>query len=169
MRHLFVVFGKHFVLGNCRLAPRAPWHGVPPLVNPPFFKTDFEEVPDHIVIFIAHRVVGTVPVHKVTQALTLLCLDCAKLPHPGFTELDKFCYRSFFVSRHKVFNILFCTDPEFLFDFHFYPKTLTVKAVLKTLSVPPHGPEALPKVFVCAAPRVVDSHGVVSGNRAIEE
>ena len=54
-------------------------------------------------------------------------------------------------------------------DLHLDPEALAVKAVLVAQLVAGHREEALKGIFVGAAPGVVHAHGVIGGDRPVEE
>jgi hypothetical protein len=59
--------------------------------------------------------------------------------------------------------------PSSLLDVDFHPEALAVEAILPAFVLALHGVVALVEVFVGAAPGVVDAHGVVGGDGAVDE
>src|SRR3989339_1097395 len=75
MRYFFIILCQDLMLGDSGFATRTPRNNVTALVNPSFFMTYLENMPDHIIILIRHGVVGMIPIHEVSKPLTLLGLD----------------------------------------------------------------------------------------------
>ncbi len=69
----------------------------------------------------------------------------------------------------ELFDGTFGTEAELLFDFDFDPEALAVESILVTEIAAIHGPVALEGVFVGAAPGVVDAHGIVGRDGAVEK
>ena len=60
-------------------------------------------------------------------------------------------------------------ESQLLFDFDFHPQSLAVETVLESLVMAGHRKEPLVRVFVGAAPSMVNSHGVIGGDRTVEK
>jgi len=60
-------------------------------------------------------------------------------------------------------------EAEALFDVDFDPETLAVESVLPAFVFALHGVVTLVKVFVGAAPGVVNAHGVVGGDGTVDK
>src|SRR3989344_6131146 len=123
--------------------------------------TNFEEIPDGIVIFIRRCVIGVVPVHKIAKTLALFGLDLRIFFETLFAKINKLIYA-------KFFNIFFVFKTKFFFDFDFDPKALFVKTVLKSLLVPLHIKKALPEILVSSAPSMVNTHRIIGSNGAVK-
>src|SRR3989344_3352035 len=157
------------MLRDCCFATRTPRDTIMPFINPTFFVYNFEEVPNCIVIFIGHGVVGVIPVHKIPKPFALLRLNCAEFEDSLLTKLNEFCNTCFFISRNEILNIFFVSDTKFLLYLYFYPQPLTIKTVLKALFVPSHVPESLPEIFVGPSPAMMNTHGIVGCNRSVKK
>jgi hypothetical protein len=105
---------------------------------------------------------GVIPIHPVAQANGLSALNSRVLQHPGLAQLHE-------IGHAEGLNVALALEAEFLLDLHLHPQALTVKALLVAHLTPAHGPEAVPQVLVGAPPAVVDTHGVVGGDGAINE
>jgi hypothetical protein len=69
----------------------------------------------------------------------------------------------------KILDVLFGIETGFFFNFNFNPKTLAVKAVLEPLGETPGVFITLKQIFESPAAGVVDTHGIVGGDGAINE
>ena len=67
------------------------------------------------------------------------------------------------------FDLAFGTESKLFFDFDFNPQSLAVKAILVAQVSTIHGPIALKRVLVRAAPGMVDAHGVIGRDGSIEK
>ena len=81
---------------------------------------------------------------------------------------------SAFALVDKVIDAVFINgglgaEPQLFFDFDFDPQALAVETVLVSQVVACHREEALVRVFVGAAPGVVNSHRVIRGDGAVEK
>ena len=106
--------------------------------------------------------VRVVPLHEVSEALGLSGDDVGEVIDACFAFVDELAYA---VGLDLVLGF----EAFFLFDFDFDPETLTVVSVLEALAVALHVSEAQEEVFVGSSPCVVDAHGVVCGDGAIDE
>ena len=105
---------------------------------------------------------GVVPIHPVSQADRLLGLPGREGENPLFAGVGE-------LVDAKVGDRVLGAEAEFLFHLDFHPQPLAVKAVLVPQFAARHGEVALIGVFVGATPGVVDAHGVVGGDRPVEE
>ena len=89
-------------------------------------------------------------------------LYASVLEYPGFA----FAHEGI---QPVCFNICFGSEAFFFLDFHFNPQALAVKAILVAQFAAAHGPKAVVEIFIGASPAVMDAHGVVGGNRPVDE
>lgn len=108
------------------------------------------------------KLIGVVPVHPVTESLRLFGLSSRKPEDSAFTFVDEVVDTEFMDSG-------FCSESQLLFDFDLYPEPLTVEPVLESLIMSGHRKEPLVRIFVRAAPGVMNSHGVIGGDRTVEK
>src|SRR5690606_31216353 len=162
MRALLVTLGDDLVLGEAGAAARAPGHDVIALVDPAAFVADLQEMPDGVVDLIRHRDVAIVPVHEVREALGLLDDACGVGAHPFLAALAE-------LRDAEFLDLALVLDPELFLDLDLHPQALGVEAVLETLFLAQHVVVALEHVLVRPAPGMVYAHGVVRGDRAIDE
>ena len=90
MNNFIVVLSEHFVLADGGFTTRTPGYRFLAFVEPTVLMTGMDEMPDHVVVGIAHGEVGIVPVHEITQALRLLSLNVRIFLNPVFAFLDEF-------------------------------------------------------------------------------
>ena len=121
-----------------------------------------EEEPDRIVVLVRHREVGVVPVHPIPKANGLVGLHCRKAPHSLLARFDKSI-------NPERFDIALRGESLFLFDFDFNPQPLAVEALLEPQLVALHRLEAIEQVFVCPAPRMMDTHRAIRRDRPVNE
>ena len=159
---LLVALGDDLVLGQPGAAAGAPRHHVGALVDPPALVADLQEVPDCVVVLVGHRVVRVIPLHPVSQPDRLLRLFGGEPPYALLAELDE-------PVDAEVFNLTLVVELELLLDLDLDPQSLAVKAVLVALLETPHRLVALEHVLVCAAPGVVNPHGVVGRDGPVDE
>ena len=76
------------------------------------------------------------------------------------TKLNKF--------GNSNFSMSFCFETQFFFYLDFYPKPLTIKAVLISLLITLHGLNLCHKSLY-ALPSMVNTHWIIGGDRAIHE
>ena len=162
MDDLLVALGDDLVLGQAGAAARAPRHHVGALVHPSALVADLQEVPDGVVVLVGHRVVRVVPLHPVAQPHRLLGLLGGEPPDALLAELDE-------PVDAEVFDLALVVELQLLLYLDLDPQPLSVEAVLVALLIPPHGLVALEHVLVGAAPGVVDAHGVVGRDWAVDE
>ena len=103
-----------------------------------------------------------IPFHPVAEPLRLFRLTCSKPQNTTFTFVHKVVDAIFIHSR-------FCSESQLLFNFHLNPQSLAVKSILVTLVMPRHGKETLVRIFVGPAPGVMDAHGVIGSDRAVQK
>src|SRR5258708_3226453 len=102
------------------------------------------------------------PIHPIAQADGLLALTFGKFEDALFTTLHELVYAI-------RFDIELGCHAKFLFDFNLDPEALTVKAVLIALLVTLHRFDTLVQVFISASPGMMNPHGVIRGDRTIQE
>ncbi len=108
------------------------------------------------------KLIGVVPVHPVTESLRLFGLSSRKPEDSAFAFVHE-------VVDTKFMDGGFRSKSQLLFDFDFHPQSLAVETVLETLIMAGHRKEPLIRVFVSAAPGVMDSHGVIGGDGTVEK
>ena len=119
-------------------------------------------MPDRVVIFGRLRVVGIVPIHEVAESFGLLGYTCSEAIDSLAAFFDEFAYA-------ERFDVALRLEAHLFFDFDFDPKTLSVESVLETLFIALHVAEPEEEVFVRSTPSVVNTHGVVGGDRTVDE
>ena len=159
---LLVTLGHDLLLGQAGAAPRAPGHHVRALVDPAALAAHLQEVPDRVVVLVGHREVRVVPVHPVAQPDRLPGLDVGVLSDAGLAQLHE-------PLDAELLDVALRFEAQLLLDLHLDPQPLAVEAVLVALAEPLHRLVALEQVLVGAAPGVVDAHGVVRGDRTVDE
>ena len=162
MDYLYVALRDDFVLGQSCAAAGAPGHYVSALVDQALLVARLEEVPDHVVVLVGLGVVGVVPVHPVSKPFGLLGYRIGESVNSSLAQIDE-------LADPKTFDVSFGSEAKLFFDFYFYPEPLPVISVLKPLLVALHIPEPQEEVFIRTAPGVVDSHGVVGRDGAVDE
>ena len=162
MGPILVALGDDLVLGDTGAAAWAPGHDIVPLVDPAALMAGLQEMPDRVVVFVRHRVVGVVPVHPVAEPDRLVGDPFRVFPDSFLAAIDK-------LGDAIRFDIAFALETEFLFDFDLDPEALAVKPVLEALLLAEHGVIALEEILVGSAPGVVDTHRVVGGDGTIDE
>ena len=118
-------------------------------------------MPNSIIIFIRHGIVGIFPIHPLPKSYRLLCLYRRIFHYPFFTFLDKLIYAI-------GFNIFFSFKTKFFFNFYLNPKALAIKTILISFIKPLHGFVPLAQVFIRSAPSMVNTHGIISSNWTIQ-
>ena len=83
-------------------------------------------MPDIEIVCLGIGVVGVIPVHKHAQTFGLVGLESGILIDSGQTGFGK-------IFQSKLFDIFFGVKTGFLFNLNFNPKSLAVKAILKSL------------------------------------
>src|SRR3990167_7963478 len=119
-------------------------------------------MPDRVIIFIAHCVIGIIPVHEISQVLTLLDLNFGELLNPFFTFSNK-------LGNAVFFNVFFTLKSKFFFYLDFNPKALTIKPVLESFFIPLHIPKPLQQILVSSTPAVMNPHWIIGRNRAVKK
>ncbi len=108
------------------------------------------------------KLIGVVPVHPVTESLRLFGLSSRKPEDATFAFVDK-------VVDAKFMDGGFRAESQLLFNFHLDPQSLAVETVLESLIMAGHRKEPLVRVFVRAAPGMVNAHRVVGGDGTVEK
>ncbi|MBA7714040.1 hypothetical protein ES703_123054 [subsurface metagenome] len=150
------------MLADARAAPGTPGHAVLALLEPAPLVNLFKETPDGVIILIGHGVVGVVPVHPVAQADGLLRLDLRVLAHTLLAAINELFHA-------EGFNVPLGSKPQLALLLHLDPQPLAVEAVLVAEFVALHGMVTVENVFIGAAPGMVHTHGVIGGDRAVQE
>ena len=88
--------------------------------------------------------------------------DGGELAHPLLAQLDE-------PIDAVGLDVPLGGETQLLLHLHLYPEALAVEAVLVALLEALHGLVALVQVLVGASPCVVDAHGVVGGDGAVDE
>ena len=153
---------NQLVLREAGAAADAPRHRAPALVKPALLVTPLQEVPNMLDIGIVHGVVRVVPVHPLAEPDGLLRLHAGEM-------LDALAALAGEVIEAEFFDFMLRIETEVAFDLHFQPKSLAIETVLVALHVTLHGFKALVDIFVGASPRVVNAHGIIGGNGAVNE
>ena len=108
------------------------------------------------------KLIGVVPVHPVTESLRLFGLSSRKPEDATFAFVDK-------VVDAKFMDGGFRAESQLLFNFHLDPQSLAVETVLESLIMAGHRKKPLVRVFVRAAPGMVNAHRVVGGDGTVEK
>src|SRR6266571_8010340 len=143
-------------------AARTPVHHVMAAVQPTPFVARFDDAPDGVVVLVGHREVRITPIHPLAETDALFGDDSGELQNAIFAALIEF-------GDAVLLDIAFAAESELFFDFDFYPEALAIKTVLPALIEAVHGFIALVQVLVGAAPGVMNGHGVVGGDRPVNE
>src|SRR5262245_3023011 len=102
------------------------------------------------------------PVHPLTELPRLLRLD-------GREVLDALAAGPSEAGEAERLDLSLRVEAQRLLDFDLDPEPLAIETVLEPLLVAAQGLVALDHVLVGAAPRVMDTHGIVRGDRPVEE
>jgi hypothetical protein len=157
-----LVGADQLVLGDGRPAARAPDVRTVPHVEPAALVHVLQEAPDVLDVRVRERVVVVVPVHPHSEPFGLLRDDLGVLGHGLLALLRE--------GREPVLlDLGLRVEAEHALDVHLDPKALAVEAVLVALVEPLQGLVALKDVLERPAPAVVDAHGVVRSDRAVDE
>ena len=103
-----------------------------------------------------------VPVHPVAEPDALLGLAGGERQHPLLAQAHE-------LGDPVRLDVALGGEAEVALDVDLDPQALAVEAVLVPLVLAQHRVEPLVEVLVRAAPRVVDAHRVVGGDRPVEE
>src|SRR5712692_2864936 len=95
-------------------------------------------------------------------------------PHRLLPDLRRVRQDTLFAEVHErphaeLLDVALAAESQVAFDVHFDPKALAVEAILVALSEPAHRLVALKEILIGPPPGVVHPHGVVGGDRAIQE
>ncbi len=162
MRAVLIAFGDDLMFGDAGAAPRAPGHGIVPLIDPATIVTLFQEVPDGVVVLVGHGEVRVVPIHPVAKPDRLFGDPAGVLPDPLLAAIDE-------LGDAIGFDIALRFQSQLFFDFDLHPEALAVEPVLIALFLAEHCLEPLKEILVCAAPSVVHAHGIIGGDRTVDE
>ena len=110
----------------------------------------------------AQQLGRVVPVHPVAEPDGLLGLAGGEREHPLLAQAHE-------LGDAVRLDVALAREAEVALDVDLDPQALAVEAVLVALVLAQHRVEALVQVLVRAAPRVVDAHRVVGGDRPVEE
>ncbi len=149
-------------VGDASGAAGAPGHHVVAAIDPAALPAGLEEAPDGVVVLVREGVVGVVPIHPLAEADGLLRDAVGETEHALFALLNEGG------DAHR-FDVALAGEAELFLGLDLHPEALAVEAVLVALLVAAHGVEALPEIFVGAAPGVMDAHGVVGRHGAVHE
>ena len=118
--YVFVAL-RHFVRRKRRSATRTIRNDFMSLIKQTFFGNGFERPPHRFDIIVVIGDVRMLHIHPVTEAVAHL------FPFVGIFPdgLLAFLYERF---DTVFFDILFAVEPEFLFDFEFYGKSVSIPA-----------------------------------------
>ena len=108
------------------------------------------------------KLIGVVPVHPVTESLRLFGLSSRKPENSALAFVDEVVDAEFMDGGFRA-------ESQLLFDFDLNPQPLAVESVLESLVMAGHGKEPLVRVFVRAAPGMVNSHWVIGGDGTVEK
>src|SRR5215469_1445617 len=153
---------QHLVLRDRGAAARAPRHRAMPLIQPAPLVASLEEGPVVFDVRIRHREVGIGPVHPLTELPRLFRLD-------GREALDALATGPSEAGEAERFDLSLRVEAQRLLDFDLDPEPLAIETVLEPLLVAAQGLVALDHILVGAAPRMMDPHGIVRGDRPVEE
>ena len=153
---------QHLVLGDRGAASRTPRHRAMSHVQPAALVAALQEGPVVRDVGIGHREVGVGPVHPLAQPPGLLRLECREMHHPLAAGTGE-------ALETERFDLPLRVEPERLLDLDFHPQSLAVEAILESLLVAAQRSVALDDVLERAAPRMMDTHRIVRGDRAVEE
>ena len=103
-----------------------------------------------------------VPVHPVAEPDALLRLACREGEHALLAQAHE-------LGDPERLDVALALEVQVPLDVDLDPQALAVEAVLVALVLAEHRVEALEEVLVGAAPGVMDAHGVVGRDRAVEE
>ena len=159
---LLVLAGEELVLGDRRSTARAPDRRAVSLVEPATFVGGLQEAPDVLDVGVRERVVVVVPVHPHAEAARLLCDHLRELRDPLLAALGE-------LREAVLLDLALRVQPERLLDLHFDPETLAVETVLVPLVESPKRLVALKDILQRPSPGVVHAHGVVGGDRPVDE
>ena len=121
-----------------------------------------EEGPDAGDIFIGIGKVRVIPIHPLTETNRLVGDDGGEFFH----ALDALVGE---LVQTVSLDVVLGLEAELLLDLDLNPKTLRVKAVAVVGVAALHGMVLNESILEGSAPDVVDTHGVVGGDRAVDE
>ena len=156
------VGAEHLVLRQAGAATRAPRQRHVTLVQVGALEALLEEQPDRFDVVVRVREVGVVPVHPLPEARRLLGDHLRVL-------VDPFAARPREVLDAERLDVGLALEAERPLDLDLDPESLAVEAVLVAAALALHRMEADDGVLQRPPPRVVHAHGVVRGDRPIEE
>src|SRR5262245_63815757 len=102
------------------------------------------------------------PVHPLTELPRLLRLDGREVTDASVAGPSE-------AGEAEGLDHSLRVEAQRLLDFDLDPESLAIETVLEPLLVATQGLVALDHVLVGAAPRVMDPHGIVGGDRPVEE
>ena len=150
------------MLGQARAAPRAPGQGQVTLIEIPALVTLLEEGPDSGDVAVVVRVVGMLPVHPLPESDRLVGDHLGVGIHSFAAGLRE-------LRQAERLDIRLAPEPEGTLDLDFHPQSLAVVAVLVAAALVVHRVEADERIFERPTPCVVNAHGIVGGNRPVQE
>ena len=162
MLDLAVSLGRDLHVGEPGSAARAPWHDVVALVDQATCVALGQEGPDRVIVLVGVRVVAVLPVHPHPEPLALLGLLRGKSVHARLAQLHEA------VDPERL-DLALVIEAQLALDLDLDPQALAVESVLESLALAEHGVIALVEVLVGSAPGVVHAHGVVGGDRPVQE
>ncbi len=121
-----------------------------------------EEAPDVLDVRVRERVVVVVPVHPHAEASRLVRDDLRVVGDAFLAALRE-------LGEAVRLDVSLRAEPERLLDLDLDPEPLRVESVLVPLVEAAQGLVALEDVLERAAPRMVNSHRVVRGDRPVHE
>ena len=153
---------EHLVLRQARAATRAPGQRHVALVQVLALEALLQEEPDRFDVLVRVREVRVVPIHPLPEARGLLGDDLCVLIHALAARARE-------VVEPEGLDVGLALEAERPLDLHLDPQTLAVETVLVPAALTLHRVEADDSVLQRATPRVVHAHGIVRGDRAVEE
>src|SRR3990167_3095369 len=119
-------------------------------------------MPNGVIILVRHCVVRIFPIHPLAQPDRLLGLNFGIFFHSLFAPFYELGYA-------VKFNVFLGLKVEFFFNLYFHPKSLTIKAVLKSLVKTPHRLISLEQIFIRSAPSMMNPHWVIGGYGTVQK
>src|SRR5215211_3141328 len=119
-------------------------------------------MPDRVVVFVRHRVIGVVPVHPVAEPDRLVGLALGKAADTLLASLDEF-------RDAERFDVAFAFETELFLNLDLDPESLTIEPVLEALFFAEHRLVPLKKVLIGAPPGMMDAHRIVGRDWAVKE
>ena len=152
----------HFVIGKARSASRAPGHRTVRAHQPAALVADLQKMPYRSDIEVGIREIGMLPVHPLTEAFALLGDYAREFLYAVHTLRGEFV-------DSVLYDVAFNLYAEILLGFHFHPQALRIEAVLILAGFAEHGVVTDIHILHSPAPGVVNTHGVIRGDRTVEE